>query len=380
MSVVHTVNSLRADPGGPSRSVTALCTHLARAGETVELVAYRGREGEPAPVLPGGEVVVRLAEPEPAWRALASRRSAFAESIAASAGVELLHDHGLWLPSNVAAARVARRLRVPFVVSTRGMLTRWALSQSPTKKRLAWDLYQERALRSTALLHATSEDEVEDIRRADLTQPIVVLPNGVEVPGAARARMSGSPRRALFLSRLHPGKGLLNLVEAWARVRPAGWELVLAGPDEGGHRAEVEAKARALGVDDLRFAGEVDDRAKWNLYRSADLFVLPTFSENFGIVVAEALAAGVPAITTTGAPWRDLETHRCGWWVDLGVEPLAVALCEATALDDEARAGMGARGRALIEQNYSWAYVAEQMRAAYAWLRGRGDRPDCVVD
>src|SRR5690606_7750776 len=107
-----------------------------------------GREGEPAPVLPGGEVVVRLAEPEPAWRALASRRSAFAESIAASAGVELLHDHGLWLPSNVAAARVARRLRVPFVVSTRGMLTRWALSQSPTKKRLAWDLYQERALRS----------------------------------------------------------------------------------------------------------------------------------------------------------------------------------------------------------------------------------------
>lgn len=381
MSVVHTVNSLRADHGGPSRSVTALCSHLARAGTSVELVAYRGREGEPAPVLPGEpNVRVRLAEPEPAWRPLLTRRSAFARSITDSLEpLELVHDHGLWLPSNRAAAGTARRLGVPLVVSTRGMLTRWALSQSPLKKRLAWDLYQERALRSAALLHATSEAEVEDIRHAELWQPVAVLPNGVEIPEHTRGPASGSVRRALFLSRIHPGKGLLNLVEAWAQVRPEGWELVLAGPDEGGHRAEVEAKARALHVD-VQWAGAVADADKWDLYRSADLFVLPTFSENFGIVVAEALAAGVPVITTTGAPWGMLNERRCGWWIEVGVEPLVAALREGTALDAEARHAMGGRGRALIEQRFSWTHVAEQMRAAYAWLLGREDRPDCIVD
>lgn len=380
MSIVHTVNSLRADHGGPSRSVTALCSHLAGAGEVVDLVAYRSREGEPPPVLPADpRVRVRLAEPEPAWRGLLARGSTFARAVEAG-DAEVIHDHGLWMPSNQAAARAARRLGMPLVVSTRGMLTRWALRQSPWKKRGAWALYQGRTLRTAALLHATAEAEVEDIRRAGLLQPVMVLPNGVDIPDGERPLPDGRIRRALFLSRIHPGKGLLNLAEAWAQVRPGGWELVLAGPDEGGHRAEVEARARALGLNDIQWAGEVDDAAKWDLFRSADLFVLPTFSENFGIVVAEALAAGVPAITTTGAPWRELDERRCGWWTEVGVAPLAAALREATSLNDATRAAMGERGRALVEERYSWSYVAGQMRATYGWLRGRNERPGCVVD
>ena len=380
MNVVHTVNSLRADHGGPSRSVTALCTALAHGGLQVSLVAHRPEMGEPEPVLPGGEVSVRLVDREPGYRVFLPGANAFTTAVEAMVGPDtVLHDHGLWLPSNVAAARVARRLRVPFVVSTRGMLTRWALDQSRAKKRAAWHLYQRRALRSARLLHATAEDEVEDIRRAGLHQPVAVLPNGVTMPERARELPEGPTRRVLFLSRIHPKKGLLNLVEAWAQVRPAGWELVLAGPDADGHRAEIEARIRAHGVERVRFAGEVDDAAKWDLYRDADLFVLPTFSENFGIVVAEALAAGVPAITTKGAPWAALDARRCGWWIDVGVEPLVAALAEATALDDEARREMGARGRAYVEEVLSWERVAAEMRVAYDWLLGRGNRPDCVV-
>ncbi len=380
MNVVHTVNSLRADHGGPSRSVTALCTALARGGTRVGLVAHRPETGEPEPVLPGAEVSVRLVDREPGYRAFLPGANTFTAAVEAMAeSGTVLHDHGLWLPSNVAAARAARRLGCPLVVSTRGMLTRWALDQNRAKKRAAWHLYQQRALRSAWLLHATAEDEVEDIRRAGLHQPVVVLPNGVQIPERARELPKDSTRRVLFLSRLHPKKGLLNLVEAWAQVRPEGWELVLAGPDEGGHRAEVEAKARALGVDDLRWVGEVDDAAKWDLYHGTDLFVLPTFSENFGIVVAEALAACVPAITTKGAPWRVLSERRCGWWIDIGVEPLAAALCEATALDDEARHAMGLRGRAYAEAALSWKYVAEEMAATYRWVLGNGERPDTVV-
>jgi glycosyltransferase involved in cell wall biosynthesis len=115
-----------------------------------------------------------------------------------------------------------------------------------------------------------------------------------------------------------------------------------------------------------------------NLLQSASLFVLPTFSENFGIAVAEALAAGVPVITTKGAPWKELETHRCGWWVDVGAEPLATAMREAIALSDEQRRAMGKRGRRLVEERYSWPKIAADMKSVYEWVLGSGPKPECV--
>jgi glycosyltransferase involved in cell wall biosynthesis len=185
-------------------------------------------------------------------------------------------------------------------------------------------------------------------------------------------------RRVLFLSRVHPVKGILNLLHAWAAVMPKGWRLKIAGPDEGGHLAEVIALARALGIDQMvEFLGEVDGEAKRQAYLEADLFVLPTFSENFGVVVAEALAHGVPVITTRGAPWADLQTHACGWWVDIGVEPLVMALREAMALRDDERQAMGARGREYA-QRYDWDGIAQKTIDVYRWLLGDGSMPDAV--
>jgi len=180
------------------------------------------------------------------------------------------------------------------------------------------------------------------------------------------------------LSRIHPKKGLINLIDAWARVRPEGWRLVIAGPDEGGYQAEVAERIRTSGVgEQVSFVGAVEGEAKAALYRNADLFVLPTFSENFGVVVAEALAYGLPVLTTRGAPWADLETHNCGWWIDTGVEPLAQALREAMALSDEQRHAMGARGRDYVLR-YDWGGIAAQTAAVYRWVLGQGDKPDCV--
>ena len=381
MKVIHTVNSLHADHGGPSRSVTALCSHQAEQDADVSLVSYDNGERLSIIRPDNAEVTLRFAPAEPSWRPLLRGGSNhFADALASEAGRTdaVVHDHGVWMPSNHAAAATAQRLGLPLVVTTRGMLTTWALGQSRVKKRAAWLLYQGRDLRSAKLLHATAESEVEDIRRIGLRQPVVVLPNGVEIPEQARGVPEKSMRRALFLSRVHPKKGLLNLVEAWAEVRPENWELVIAGPDEDGHRAEVEAYARVHNVD-IVWTGPVNDHAKWDLYRSADLFVLPTFSENFGIVVAEALAAGVPALTTTGAPWEVLNRERCGWWIGIGVAPLMAALRDATELDDEARHAMGRRGRAYVREHLSWDHVAEGMLAAYRWVLGQGERPSSVV-
>lgn len=263
--------------------------------------------------------------------------------------------------------------------STRGMLEPWALAHKRWKKRMAWPLYQRADLAKAAVLHATSEAEAVSIRRAGLRVPVAVIPNGVDVPENLPERNRGEVRRALFLSRLYPVKGLPLLVEAWGRLRPIGWELVIAGPDEGGHRAHVERLVRDAGLTDaVTFAGPVADADKWALYRTADLFVLPTHSENFGLVVAEALGAGVPVLTTTGAPWRELETHGCGWWTEVSVDALAEALVQATQTPRADLDAMGERGQALVRERYGWDDAARHMKAVYEWVLSGGPQPSCL--
>ena len=376
LRVVHTTASLHARHGGPPRTISALAEGLGRAGAHVDVVALaEGRPGEavrPDPTLAATALV------EPGGRA---GRRRFARAVC-EVRPDVVHDHGLWLPTNHAAARAAAQQGAPFVVSTRGMLEPWARRHSRLKKTAAWWAFQRRDLATSAALHATAPSEAESLRSVGLRAPIAVVPNGVDAPplaAGAASRPAGAPRRALFLSRVHPKKGLPLLLGAWAQVRPPGWELVVAGPDEGGHRAELEAQAARLGLGEVAFPGPVDDDGKWDLYRSADLFVLPTYSENFGVVVAEALAAGVPVLTTTGAPWAELLAHDCGWWVEPSPRPLAEALRAATAATDGQRAAMGARGRALVTRAYGWDGIAAQMAEVYGWLLGRRLGPPACV-
>ncbi len=384
LDVVHTVASIQADHGGPSRSVPLLCEALTEREEEVRLVTKTPSENsEGTSLFPSEPVETRAVEVERGRSQLLRAPISFYRGLREEVDEsppDLLHDHGLWLPTNVVVALTAKQYDIPLAISTRGMLTGWALRHHRWKKRLAWWAYQRWILRQAALFHVTSQEEVDQLRRLGFNQPAAVIPNGVPLPELARAETpDGEARRALFLSRLHPKKGLPILLEAWAEVRPAGWTLELVGPSEDGHRADLEAQAKRLELDSqVHFAGPVSDDRKWDKYRRADLFVLPTQSENFGIVVAEALAAEVPVITTTGAPWRDLETHDCGWWVEPRAEAIAGALRKATALDPDERRAMGKCGRRLVEEQYSWPGVAEEMTAAYRWLLGDGPRPASI--
>ena len=318
------------------------------------------------------------------WGRVQPLRGAFErlleERIAATRAAAV-HDHGIWLDSNRAAARVADRRSVARIVSPRGMLSEWSLAHRGWRKRIAWRAYQRRDLETADALHATSDLEAEEIRAAGIGVPIAILPNGVELPPEAE-RDPAPPdriRRFLFLSRIHPKKGLEALVEAWRAARPAGWELVIAGPDERGHRAQIERQARGLGADSaIRFRDAVSDDEKWGLYGTADVFVLPTSSENFGAVVAEALASSVPVITTRAAPWSSLVEHGCGWWTEVGVEPLSAAIREAAELPDGDRRAMGARGRRLVAERFAWPVIARRMIDVYHWLAGERAAPDCV--
>jgi glycosyltransferase involved in cell wall biosynthesis len=386
--ILHAISGL-GKAAGTSVYCAELCGELSRQRVPTRIVLARPPEADRCSTPP--DVLV-----EP-----------FAES---SAVPDIIHIHGLWDPFLHRVARWGHERNVPYLVSPQGMLTAWSLSQKRLKKQLAMALYQQRDLKAAAVIHATAESEVEDIRRLGLRQPIVIAPFGIDIPDAAAAAASGRGREriALFVSRIHPKKGLANLLEAWARLdRRTGdsWHLVIAGPDEGGHKGELVAQAATLGLTvretplasagrlpleaDVIFTGPVFDAQKTGLYQQADLFVLPTHSENFGVVILEALSCGLPVITTKGAPWQQLEDvgrpdrgpadpARAGWWIDIGVEPLARTLREAMQATDEERARIGDNARWFAQEKYSWRAAAHAMHQAYDWLLHGGALPRCI--
>ncbi len=382
--VIQTISSLAPERGGPPRTVPPLCDALVTQGVIPSILSFE-EDHLSTPLSPLDSSVNTKLVPlgssiSGRMRGLVQFRSML-KSIVTETGADIIHDNGLWEPTNHIAAVVSRRTDTRLVVTIHGMLTRWSLQQKALKKKVAWHVYQRKNLQRASLIHATSDEEVDDIRRSGLRNPIAYIPNGVVIPDTSNEQLRYSGERSvLFLSRIHKKKGLLNLVKAWAEIRPAGWSVVIAGPDDGGHRSEIEAAIKQYGMTEIfSFLGSVDDGTKWDVYRKANLFVLPTYSENFGVVVAEALAAGIPVITTTGAPWKDLETFGCGWWIKPGVDPLVACLKVALGLDDAARLEMGRKGREYVMSTYGWPRVAGMMTEAYEWILGKGPQPDFVT-
>lgn len=386
MYVLHCVPTLHPKAGGPSRTVVQLADALAKHDELDVTIITQSRGDEPIVIGECGRVkrLVAYARSEFALRfAIPLHYSRFMELI--SSPKCIIHSHGLWHPANHWAASVARRKRIPLVIQPHGMLEPWALNQRAWKKNLALRLFQHADLDYAKILIGTSQEECENIRRLGLRQPIALIPNGVKLD-IKQSKFKSKPsqkalrvRKVLFLSRIHQKKGLLNLVEAWAKIQPQDWHLQIAGPDEGGHLGEVQAAARRLRIENsIEYLRELGDSEKSKAYMNADLFVLPSFSENFGVVVAEALAHGLPVITTKGTPWSDLETFRCGWWVDIGAHPLVEALRTAMAMSDDERRAMGERARSYA-QRYDWSDIAMQVMAVYRWALSGGLAPDCII-
>ena len=308
MRVLLTSTSLLPDYGGPAFSVSRLAMALAEAGATVGLWAA-DRSAATTSLLPATSPVQRMIGTE------SGALDRFGET-------DILHDNGIWLPHNHRLAVLAERRGIARVVTTRGMLEPWALSHKRLKKDLAWWLYQRRDLKQARCHITTSGAEARNLRHLELGVPVATVPNGVDIPEAqpcscgsesGEGNRSVRRRTALFLGRIYPIKGLPILIEAWARVKPDGWRLRISGPDEAGHQKQVERAVSVAGLGEVvSFTGPIEPQMRTSAFLDADLFVLPTHSESFGMVVAEALAHSLPVLTTTAAPWSILGERGCG--------------------------------------------------------------------
>lgn len=377
------IANLNLSGGGPSRSVTSLCDALAASGLSISLASQKSmHENNDDLLLPHDQRVDVLTCD--AYKLLRTIFTPFYDRhisyLVEQKNINLIHSHGIWLQCNRVAASVSRKQNIPHIVSPRGMLEPWAFNYRYWKKFPFWHMWQHQALLDASLFCATASQEADSIRALGFHQPIAVIPNGVDIPELPEKDCAVvETKTALFLSRIHPKKGVKELVDAWSRVRPDGWRCVIAGPDEEGHESVIKQAVLNAGLEkQFEFVGPVYGEGKASLMNSADLFILPTYTENFGIAIAEALAYGIPVITTKGAPWECLVSNNCGWWVDIGVDPLEGAMREAFTLSRETLSDMGRRGRVLMEREYSWQSAAQSMKTVYEWVLCGGTVPDCV--
>ena len=373
LKALHVITGLSRSSGGPSRSVQGLVAGLNAAGVEAWLMTLNHGDE------PWIEGVTRF------------ENGGVFEEVVQRVEPDIVHLHGIWSMALHRCAVICRRWGIKYVIAPRGMLEPWSLQQKWFKKRIARWLYQDRDLECAAALHATAESEAEQFRKLGFKNPIIISPNGVNVPKESlvvshKSLVGDGKRRVLFVSRMHPKKGVFELVDAWAKLSSVSsvcsvvkdWccELVYTvnGDFEREYEKKVKARVKEFGLEDqFIFTGALNDDEKWEAYARADLFVLPTYSENFGIVVAEALWAGVPVITTKGTPWKELEDRECGKWIDLPTEGsnpsawpvLVAALREMMSLSDDERRQMGTNGRRLVEEKYSWEAVVKKMSDRY---------------
>lgn len=279
---------------------------------------------------------------------------------------DVVHLTAVYSPPTIPTLMLCRLLRKPVVWSTRGALQSWN-KRSRALTRTIWDKVCNSLCQTNRIvLHATSDAEslesVERIRNART----VVIPNGIDLPDVnGNERDVNAELRLLYLGRLHPIKGIENLLQAITRL-PATVKLSICGDGQPEYRVRLETLTSELGLSPrVTFHGHVEGEAKERYFREADWCVVPSFQENFCMVVAEALARGVPVIASRETPWTRVEEVGCGLWVDNDEVSLADAIPRAASMP---RHEMSQRGREWMQRDFSWQLIAERMTRQYEEL------------
>lgn len=388
MKVLHTISGIWINTGGPAESVPLLCSSLVENKNEVTIATLKGN--------------LSLEAIECKKKGVNLRLYSHVKSCSLSIGLaifrlsfrmNLIHNHGLWQPTNWFAGLIAKYTQKPLVVSPRGCLEPLRLNHSRWKKKITSFLIDDHYLKYSSCIHVCSELEYQSVRLYGLKNPVAIIPNAVRYSPSDDEKLYyrnnfflrypnlENKKILLFLSRLSWEKGLPFLAETLEAVSDkfSDWHLLISGSGIESYEVEIKSIFNKKNLaNQVSWTGHVSGNEKLEVLSAANLFILPTHSENFGIAVAEALSFGIPVITTHGAPWGDLLKYKCGWWVRLEKNNLVIALLEALQLSDKQLAIMGENGRKLIASKYTWEKAGGAMSEVYHWIIHGGNAPDSI--
>jgi glycosyltransferase involved in cell wall biosynthesis len=289
---------------------------------------------------------------------------------------DLTHTHGIWRYTSAATNNYCRAMGTPYIVSPHGMLDPWALRNSHWKKVFAHALYEGAHLRGATCLRALCESEAHSFRQAGLKNPVCVIPNGIDLPEATGLPENKDRKTILYLGRIHPKKGLVNLIKAWAEIRKPDWLLEIAGWDQGGHERELKILSMGQGVQEsVRFLGPQFGEDKDARYRNCDAFILPSFSEGLPMVALEAWAHSKPVLMTPECNLPEGFAAGAALRIETNPKSIARGLQSLFEMSADERRQMGGRGLQLVSARFSWSVVAKELKQVYEWMLGGGTKP-----
>lgn len=359
MKVIHFIPSLDRRTGGTAFYIQSLVAEL---GKQAELFVVTKKTDNPLEITNAKVIYIDLS-----LRKIKSIKKNFQEIID-QIKPDIIHINVIWMLQCYVIHSVARLNKIKVVLSPHGMTEPWILNRNKIKKKIALFLYQKRSLKSADRIHVTAESEKYNFLKLEYNSSVKMIPNGIRLEEFDLKKDWVKKKKILFLSRIHEKKGVEFLLEAIYRIKDiiADYEVIIAGEGEDVYVNKLKKLIADKGMANIiKFIGGVYGVEKFKLYKEADLFVLPTYSENFGIVIAEAMASGTPVITTNGTPWYELNTLNCGCCIDVGVDALQDALTEFCAKDEEELEIMGRNSRKLIQSKYSSSIIGKKMYDLY---------------
>ena len=377
MKILH-YGSLNALDGGPALSTHNSIAGIKALGHSCDLVSM--------PLPPGGrnladDVTIHYT-PEPLSRGLGYVKN-IQKFFAGLPEADIYHIQGLWQLAGHDLCRFAAKSGKPYIITLRGMLYPQAYyNRSFLKKFAAMVLYQRRDLQMANCIQVTCDEELKHYRDFGVTNPVAVIPNGLALPEIMpEVQCRGDIFEIGYLGRLHPRKYVERILYALAslRMNNLNCRLHIIGSGDDNYEKFLRNETERLGLKNVIFEGFLTGNAKTDMIKKLSVLAVPSNFENFGNIIPEALAYGVPVIASTGTPWQDLETYNCGWWVNNSVDTLTDTLLEAQKLSPEDLAAMGRNGQILLQEKYSLEKTSKMLEQLYLWLLGDISRPEFIV-